>query len=179
MSTVVCRRVRLTGTVEVALPPEQAFVMFTPSGERTWRMAGIPASQARAQTKPIQEPSFGLSIVAESRYGRWFAAKLATRSSTQSRHRKSVVDSSPSPAKPRRTGRRRRSVTTSRHSAARRTLSSTGSRRTTRRSSLTGNAPSPRPFGLEVERPHAISQRHQQPRSGAPSRLSSCEPDPA
>ena len=43
MSTVVCRRVRLTGTVEVALPPEQAFVMFTPSGERTWAHGWDPS----------------------------------------------------------------------------------------------------------------------------------------
>ena len=43
MSTVVCRRVRLTGTVEVALPAEQAFVMFTPSGERTWAQGWDPS----------------------------------------------------------------------------------------------------------------------------------------
>ena len=28
--------VRLTGTIEVGLPPEQAFSLFTPSGERAW-----------------------------------------------------------------------------------------------------------------------------------------------
>ncbi len=28
--------VRLTGTIEVSLPPEQAFHLFTPSGERAW-----------------------------------------------------------------------------------------------------------------------------------------------
>lgn len=43
MSTVPCRRVRLTGTVEVALPAEQAFVMFTPSGERTWAQGWDPS----------------------------------------------------------------------------------------------------------------------------------------
>ena len=31
-----CERARLTGTIEVALPPEQAFSLFTPSGERSW-----------------------------------------------------------------------------------------------------------------------------------------------
>ncbi len=28
--------VRLTGTIEVGLPPEQAFDLFTPTGERAW-----------------------------------------------------------------------------------------------------------------------------------------------
>jgi hypothetical protein len=28
--------VRLTGTIDVSLPPEQAFHLFTPSGERAW-----------------------------------------------------------------------------------------------------------------------------------------------
>ncbi|MGD1012749.1 MAG: SRPBCC family protein [Acidimicrobiales bacterium] len=32
----MCRRVRLTGSVEIALPPEEAFVLFTPTGERSW-----------------------------------------------------------------------------------------------------------------------------------------------
>ncbi|HET7572317.1 MAG TPA: SRPBCC family protein [Gaiellaceae bacterium] len=31
-----CRRVRLSGAVPVALPPEQAFELFTPEGERAW-----------------------------------------------------------------------------------------------------------------------------------------------
>jgi hypothetical protein len=36
MSTTRCERVRLTGTLKIALPTEQAFLMFTASGERTW-----------------------------------------------------------------------------------------------------------------------------------------------
>ncbi len=43
MSTVPCRRVRLTGTVEVALPARQAFIMFTPSGERAWAHGWDPS----------------------------------------------------------------------------------------------------------------------------------------
>jgi hypothetical protein len=30
------RRARLSGTVEIALPPVQAFTFFTPTGERAW-----------------------------------------------------------------------------------------------------------------------------------------------
>ena len=54
MIAVVCRRVRLTGTVEVALPAEQAFVMFTPSGERTWAQGWDPsfASPGTDETDP-------------------------------------------------------------------------------------------------------------------------------
>jgi len=32
----LCLRVRLAGEIEVALPPDQAFGLFTPSGEREW-----------------------------------------------------------------------------------------------------------------------------------------------
>jgi len=47
-------RVRLTGTVEIALPPEQAFTMFTPSGERTWSHGWDPRfpSPAADETEP-------------------------------------------------------------------------------------------------------------------------------
>ena len=31
-----CERIRVTGTIELALPPDQAFELFTPSGERAW-----------------------------------------------------------------------------------------------------------------------------------------------
>ena len=31
-----CTRARLTGQIDVALPPPQAFTLFTPSGERAW-----------------------------------------------------------------------------------------------------------------------------------------------
>ncbi|MGA2805326.1 MAG: SRPBCC family protein [Acidimicrobiales bacterium] len=47
-------RVRLTGTVEIALPPEQAFTMFTPSGERTWAHGWDPRfpSPGADETEP-------------------------------------------------------------------------------------------------------------------------------
>lgn len=31
-----CARVKLTGTIEVALAPGEAFALFTPNGERAW-----------------------------------------------------------------------------------------------------------------------------------------------
>lgn len=37
-----CRRVQLTGTVEIALPPQEAFILFTPSGERAWAQGWDP-----------------------------------------------------------------------------------------------------------------------------------------
>ena len=54
MSTVLCRRVRLIGTVEIALPAEQAFLMFTPSGERTWAHGWDPSfpSPSADETEP-------------------------------------------------------------------------------------------------------------------------------
>lgn len=43
MSTTLCSRVRLVGTIEIALPPEQAFMLFTPSGERAWAHGWDPS----------------------------------------------------------------------------------------------------------------------------------------
>jgi hypothetical protein len=53
MSTV-CKRVRLTGTVEIALRAEQAFILFTPSGERTWAHGWNPSfpSPSEDETEP-------------------------------------------------------------------------------------------------------------------------------
>lgn len=38
-----CTRVSLTGRIEVNLPPDQAFLLFTPSGERTWAHGWDPS----------------------------------------------------------------------------------------------------------------------------------------
>jgi hypothetical protein len=35
-NAVATKRARLTGTIEIALPPGQAFTLFTPNGERAW-----------------------------------------------------------------------------------------------------------------------------------------------
>jgi hypothetical protein len=35
-------RVRLTGSITVALPPDEAFVLFTPNGERAWAHGWAP-----------------------------------------------------------------------------------------------------------------------------------------
>jgi hypothetical protein len=40
------RRARLSGTVEIALPPGQAFALFTPTGERAWAPGWALGSQA-------------------------------------------------------------------------------------------------------------------------------------
>lgn len=42
MLTDACERVSLTGTVAISLPPEEAFVLFTPSGERRWAHGWCP-----------------------------------------------------------------------------------------------------------------------------------------
>ncbi len=42
MTTMRSRRVQLTGTIEIDLPPEDAFTLFTPSGERVWAEAWDP-----------------------------------------------------------------------------------------------------------------------------------------
>ena len=63
MSTGTCRRVTLTGTVAVGLLREQAFAMFTPSGERTWAEGG-PHLWFRAKMKPRPVPFFGHSTAA-------------------------------------------------------------------------------------------------------------------
>jgi len=47
-------RVRVTGTVAIALPPERAFMMFSPSGERTWARGWNPRfpSPSADETEP-------------------------------------------------------------------------------------------------------------------------------
>ncbi|MGO9333071.1 MAG: SRPBCC family protein [Acidimicrobiales bacterium] len=37
-----CARVKLTGSIEVALPLRQAFALFTPNGERAWARGWTP-----------------------------------------------------------------------------------------------------------------------------------------
>lgn len=37
-----CRRVRLTGTIQVPLPPKDALALFTPTGERAWAQGWEP-----------------------------------------------------------------------------------------------------------------------------------------
>lgn len=48
------RRVRLRGTVEVQLPPAEAFELFTPSGERRWAHGWDPRfpSPPEDETEP-------------------------------------------------------------------------------------------------------------------------------
>lgn len=48
------RRARLSGTVEIALPPGQAFALFTPTGERAWAPGWDPRfpSPGTDETEP-------------------------------------------------------------------------------------------------------------------------------
>jgi hypothetical protein len=49
-----CKRVRLTGTIRVPLPPKDAFTLFTPTGERAWVPGWEPRfpSPAADDTEP-------------------------------------------------------------------------------------------------------------------------------
>ncbi len=49
-----CKRVRLTGTIRVPLPPKDAFTLFTPTGERAWAAGWDPQfpSPAADDTEP-------------------------------------------------------------------------------------------------------------------------------
>jgi hypothetical protein len=49
-----CKRVRLTGTVEIDLRQEEAFLLFTPTGERAWARGWNPEfpSQGSDDTEP-------------------------------------------------------------------------------------------------------------------------------
>ncbi len=49
-----CTRVRLTGSIDVGLPPVQAFTLFTPTGERAWAHGWDPEfpSPAADDTEP-------------------------------------------------------------------------------------------------------------------------------
>lgn len=54
MATAPRRRIQLTGTVQIVLPPEEAFTLFTPSGERTWAHGWDPKfpSPGADETEP-------------------------------------------------------------------------------------------------------------------------------
>jgi hypothetical protein len=49
-----CKRVRLTGTIPVPLPPKDALALFTPTGERAWAQGWDPhfPSPAADDTEP-------------------------------------------------------------------------------------------------------------------------------
>jgi len=49
-----CTRVRLTGSLDVGLPPAQAFTLFTPTGERAWAHGWDPEfpSPGADETEP-------------------------------------------------------------------------------------------------------------------------------
>jgi hypothetical protein len=49
-----CSRVRLTGQIDVALPPPRAFTLFTPSGERAWAEGWDPGFPPRRPATPTR-----------------------------------------------------------------------------------------------------------------------------
>jgi hypothetical protein len=54
MTVTACTRVRLSGHIDVALPPPRAFTLFTPAGERAWAEGWDPQFPARPPTTPTR-----------------------------------------------------------------------------------------------------------------------------
>lgn len=108
-----CTRVRLTGSIDVALPPVQAFTLFTPTGERAWAHGWDPEfpSPAADDTEP--------GVVFRTKHG----DRVTTWTVIGSERPDSIQyaqatpgyrpESSGSAASCRRPGRERRSATTS------------------------------------------------------------------
>jgi hypothetical protein len=63
-----CRRVRLTGTIRVPLPPKDAIALFTPTGERAWA--------------PGWNPQFPSPVTDDTEPGTVFQTDHASRRST-------------------------------------------------------------------------------------------------
>ena len=86
MSTPPCRRVRVTGTVEIALPVAQAFLLFTPTGERAWARGWDPVfpSPGADETEPgtvfrtVHAAQDSLWTVVRCEFGRSIAYTVAT-----------------------------------------------------------------------------------------------------
>ena len=65
-------RVRLTGVVPVALPPEEAFLLFTPSGERAWAEGWDPKFPTPADDET--EPGTVFEVEHGGRRSTWVVA---------------------------------------------------------------------------------------------------------
>ena len=95
MSTIPCRRVRVTGTVEIALPLEQAFLLFTPTGERAWAHGWDPIfpSPSADETEPgtvfrtIHGAEESLWTVVRCEFGQSIAYTVATPTALRTGHR--------------------------------------------------------------------------------------------
>jgi hypothetical protein len=68
MHMTPCKRVRLTGTIRVPLPPTDALTLFTPTGERAW--------------VPGWEPQFPSPVADDTEPGTVFQTDHAGRRST-------------------------------------------------------------------------------------------------
>jgi hypothetical protein len=60
---------RLAGRIGVALPPDEAFRLFTPAANSTGRTDGIPASRPQPPTTASREPSSKPAPTASTRSG--------------------------------------------------------------------------------------------------------------
>jgi hypothetical protein len=81
-----CKRVRLTGTIPVPLPPKDALALFTPTGERAWAQGWEPhfPGPAADDTEPgtVSRPT----TPAAARPGRSPDARSPRRSPTSPAH---------------------------------------------------------------------------------------------
>ena len=90
------RRVERTGTVSVALPPDEAFPLFTPEGERSWVSGWAPTYPAGGRPDPAPGVAFvlgkeaGASTWLVTRYDA--AARGASYAYVLPEHRAVLVD---------------------------------------------------------------------------------------
>jgi hypothetical protein len=66
MAIALCKRVLLTGTVGVALPPERAFQFFTASGEQAWAQGWDPKFP-----RPVADETEPGTVFETGHGGRW------------------------------------------------------------------------------------------------------------
>ncbi len=76
MTEVPCKRVQLEGKVRVALPPAEAFRLFTPSGERGW----VPGWEPKfpCPGAPDTEPGTVFTTYHDGRGSVWAVVRCQT-----------------------------------------------------------------------------------------------------
>jgi hypothetical protein len=73
MTVTECKRVRLSGTVQIPLPPEGAFGVFTPEGMRAWRPSWEP--QYPAPEADTTEPGTVFDTEHDSHVTTWIVVR--------------------------------------------------------------------------------------------------------
>jgi hypothetical protein len=76
MAEVPCKHVQVEGNVSVALPPAEAFALFTPSGERAWVPGWEP--QFPCPDAPETEPGTVFITAHENRSSVWAVVRCET-----------------------------------------------------------------------------------------------------